>query len=217
MEFKKIWNDPVWSKVISAVIIAAGTLTLTFILSLISKRSFFDPLIIFLTSNIPVWIFIIIIIAFLFLFKINGKWTRKFKYDVDTLRMDKETFNTFRKTLPQTESINSLRYFHSSLGFTWESISDLDNFEDLSRQSDFEFFNPELEKKKNELATKVSDFLREAFIYTRPGNDKRNVHPPREENAEDHKKHVNMIDTRAREVCNLYDEFVKLGRRILKV
>ncbi|MDR0926401.1 MAG: hypothetical protein LBO69_01370 [Ignavibacteria bacterium] len=67
---KKIWNDAVWSKVISAVIFAGVLAVVSAIKSTLSEElSFFDALIFILTIDIKLWwlmVFIVIVLSVAF-------------------------------------------------------------------------------------------------------------------------------------------------------
>jgi hypothetical protein len=217
MDYKKVWTDPVWSKVIAAIIIAIGSIIFTIVYSKINNTTFQNSLINFIAIKFPLWFLIILISVFLFLFKVKRKTKKSFKYDDETLKLDKQVYEKLRQLLPQNGSINKIRYFHSSLGFTLDEIEDIEEFEDYSKYSDFEFLNPELESLKNELVEKVENFTMKAYFKTRLTDEKRRVHPTREEDLEKNRINTNDIDKSAKEVFLKYDELIKLGRRILKI
>lgn len=139
---KKIWNDPVWSKVISAVIIAIGTIVITTIFAKVNNTSFTEAWNRFWTFKIELWCLALVgIIIFLFLILIkrksnkerkflnytqgiwsNTKWQWAWKYDPKTKKY--HMFNLYtlcpkcQKGVFTAQSIYSREYNCVQCGFT---------------------------------------------------------------------------------------------------
>ena len=77
---KKIWNDPVWSKVISAAIIAIGTIIITTISAKVNNMSFTEAWGKFWALKIELWCLTLVVMALflLFVFIKKNKKERKF-------------------------------------------------------------------------------------------------------------------------------------------
>ena len=217
MNIKKIWNDPVWSKVISAVIIAIGSITIAIISSKINDKSFQKTLIQFTSVKLPLWLLLIFLSIFLIFFKIKRRKKEAFKYDDETLELDKKTFQKIKEILPPNGSMTIIRNLFSFMGIKSSHIVEIENFEDYSKQPDFEFLNPELEKVKLELVEKVNVFMTNTFFLMKQVGDKREIHPPKKDNEDKFKANMKHIDNSAKEVYLKYDELIKLCRRVLKV
>ena len=177
MSVKKIWNDPVWSKVIANGIIVALAFVLTIIWSMISAKqnqiNFKTAFVNFWSYKISLWIVVVIAILLLIIYwgwKYCG--LNKFVYDDETIKLDKAMFDKIRnELLPQEGTIGFLRHNNfAGFSFDLEKIDDLDNIEYEDRKSDFEFLNPDLEKIKIELINKISHFTSEISMNTFPTN-----------------------------------------------
>lgn len=219
-KIRKIWKDPVWSKVIATTIISLVAVIYSYILSKIKNESFESSLIALLTYKIQLWFILFIAIIGLSVNLILKKSKKKFVYDDETLKIDREIFERIRiKLLPQEGSISFLRYHSFSGSFKNSSLENLDKFEYESKKSDFEFLNPELESLKKSLNTKIANLtLTIGFETWSLPNDRQSI--PKEwqhEQPERFRMVVNELNTTAREICSVYDELIKNGRRILKV
>jgi hypothetical protein len=96
--FKKIWKDPVWSKVIAGIILAIGSLLVVWIKSLIDKTSFQTALKGLFEAKIKIVfvlaIFILYFIAREIYRKYNLPWKRK-RFAKIHKSFNKETGNQY--------------------------------------------------------------------------------------------------------------------------
>lgn len=161
---QKIWRDPVWSKVISVLIIAVSTVAYNFIVSEYKnvdfKTSFFN----FWTLDIKLWVIAVSSIGLIIFYSVvkyfKSRKIRPFEYDDKTLELDVSLFNRVRNDiLPQDGTIYWLRH-NNFAGFSFEGkyLEPLDVIEWESEKSDFEFINPQLERIKQELVKEISEF-----------------------------------------------------------
>lgn len=219
---RKIWTDPVWSKVVAAIIIAVGAIIWAFISSKINNVNFQTAWKIFWTYEIQLkWLAIIMSIILLFF------WTKpyfkksSFKYDDETIKLDRQLFEKIRtELLPQTGAISFLRYNNfAGFSFDTDSIEDLDKFEHECKKSDFEFLNPDLEKIKLELLKSIDHFTLQIAVETFPTNNGRQTVPPEWEIEQPDRFHevVNDLHKTKSQICDKYDLLIKSGRRILKI
>jgi hypothetical protein len=221
-QFKKIWADPVWSKVISAIIIAIGAVIWSAISSKISNTDFQTAWITFWNSKIVLWQ---LTAGAIIVLSVYGIWKHfratTFQYDDETIKLDQAIFQKIRtELLPQTGSIYFLRHNNfAGFSFKIESIHDLDKFELECKKSDFEFINPSLEQIKNELLEAVSDFTFQIGRHTFSTPNGRQTVPPEWELEQPDRFNtvVNDLHTTKFKICEKYDELIRLGRRVLKV
>lgn len=75
--FKKAWSDPVWSKVIAAIIIGLGTLVYTKVVSVTEHLTFKQSCDKLLETKVSVVYVLAAIIAYLFLTKLFRKRSKK--------------------------------------------------------------------------------------------------------------------------------------------
>jgi hypothetical protein len=221
-QLKKIWGDPVWSTVISAIILAIGAVIWTFISAKINDIDFQTAWTNFWTFNIPLWWLTIGSILSLLLFCLRQYFKKStFQYDDETIKLDRQVFEKIRtKLLPQTGSIYFLRHNNfAGFSFDTDNIDDLDNFEHECINSDFEFLNPDLEKIKLELLSTVTHFTEQIGLETFPTNNGRQTVPPEWELEQPERfwEVVNDFHKTKFQICDKYDELIKLARRILKI
>ncbi len=162
------------------------------------------------------------IIVLLILFGLRQKYKRSsFQYDDETIKLDRQLFEKIRtELLPQTGAIYFLRH-NNFAGFSFDAdrIEDLDNFEQECTKSDFEFLNPELEKIKMSLFNSVGDFTGQIAVQTFPTNNGRQTVPPEWEleQPERFREVVSDLHKTKLQICDKYDELIRLGRRVLKI
>ena len=186
----KFWKDPVWSKVISAIIISLGILIYNIGYSVVSKVEFGTVLTEFFKTKIQVWILLLLVILLL---------------------IGTAIFNYFKK-----DKAIQFTYDDKSLAL---DISLFDKILYDSDASDFEFLNSNLENLKVELITSIREF----DIFLGPnifsgGNNRLSV--PSEWELEQYDRFIEAVDgihSRAQILASKYDEFIKEGRKILKV
>lgn len=221
--YKKIWNDPVVSSLIATGLIAIGGIVWSAIKSTFDKdvdfkTAFCD----FLTLKIELWYFLILILLIILIIWLFRHFRKEiFIYDKDSLRLDKELFVRIRNVLlPQPGPIDFIRENNfAGFSFVLSELDGLYRISNESRNSDFEFFNPELEQHKKELVKLIDDFnviiSSETFVTERGFQ----TVPPEWEQTqpERFRKVVKDINRLQDGICEKYDEFLKLGRRILKV
>jgi hypothetical protein len=223
-KFMKLWKDQVWSKVIAFLIIGFLSVLYSFVYSLISFKKFRTSLSEFWAVDFPLWAICLIALIFL-LFILLSKYFNKnkeipYKYDADTLKLDKELFDEIRNNLlPQSEII--WLSTHNFAGYSFD-MSHFEPYQKIlvqSQKADFEFLNPNLEINKNELISMIKDFN----LFVTPnvfnaGNMRLTVPSEWElDSPERFNIAVNGIHTRTQQLSNKYTEFIKKGRRILKV
>lgn len=222
--FQKIWKDPVWSKVIAALLIGIGTVILSYIYSIISNISFQESFIAFWKTNIQLWVIALFIIIYIFIatiYKYVNLDKKKFKYDSDTLKLDISLFNKIRnELLPKNGTIEWLRHFNfAGNSFDREYLKEPSNFEYEGKQADFEFFNPELEKITKVLLFEIIRFNETMCLKTFTVGLKNQSIPSEWEltDSEGFWKLVKEIHENTHNICTKYDELVRVGRSILKV
>jgi hypothetical protein len=217
MNLKKIWNDPVWSKVISQGIIWLIIVIVPIIWSIIKVNrdeiDFKTAFVSILTFKIDLWIILLVtLILVLVYFGLTYFKQNHFSYDEDTIKLDRELFRKIRyELLPQDGSISFLRHNNfAGFSFNLDSIKDIENIEYENRKSDFEFLNPTLEKIKKELLEHISRFSNQINVNTFPTHNGFQTVPPEWEVAQPERfwKVVNDIHTETSFICDKYDEFV---------
>ncbi|GGH70332.1 large-conductance mechanosensitive channel [Filimonas zeae] len=224
-KIQKIWKDPVWSKVISALIITSGTVVYSYIISKSKDITFISSFNDFWNSPIKLWIVVVAFIVYLVIVWIKkyyqGKKNQRFVYDDKTLALDTHLFDKIRKDLlPQDGTIYWLRHNNfAGFSFNDEYLNQLDNIEYEARKSDFEFLNPELEILKNDLIREINTFTSLIAVNTFPTHNGRQTVPPEweEQQSERFWNVVNEIHKNKDRVCESYDKLITSGRRILKV
>ena len=220
--FKKIWNDPVWSKVIATIIILLGTTIWTAIKAHQNKIDFRTALANFWTYKVDIWIIFIAAVSVLAIYWFKKRFIEKiFHYDAETLELDRQIFDKIRNDLlPQNGSIYFLRNNNfAGFAFRINALDDLDKIEYENIKSDFEFFHPQLEQLKTELINKVRHFTTQIAGNTFSTKNGLQAVPPEWE-IEQPKRFWEVVDDLSRtqrEICDKYDELIRTGRRILKV
>ena len=91
----KFWNDPVWSKVISAGILTVLTAVGAYIVSLFGVNSFSDVIISILNFNIPLWLAVVVLMFGFIGYGVNRKIIQKRNRKIEVLRY-KSPFITFK-------------------------------------------------------------------------------------------------------------------------
>ena len=90
---KNIWKDSVGGNLIATVLIAILTLLCNFIVSRYKNVSFNEVFIEFWTYQIDLWIVLLFILTIIVLYSLTKS---KFKYDEETLALDRAFFNQIR-------------------------------------------------------------------------------------------------------------------------
>lgn len=222
--FKDFWKDSVWSKVISAIIIAFGTVVYNLVISKTEKIDFKTAFINFWTSSVQLWVVVLLFIAYLIatllIKNFKNKKVVKYEYNDNTLKLDLELFNKIKNDLlPQDGAIYWLRHNNfAGFSFNVEKLDQLDYIEHEAKKSDFEFLNPELEKLKTELLKEIEAFTTLMATNTFPTKNGLQSIPSEweREQPDRFRKVVNEVHENKHRLCEKYDELIRNGRRILK-
>lgn len=227
---RKIWKDPVGSKLIAAALIGLTSLIYSGVEVIITDLTFVESLQSFWNFELPAWILLILIlITILIIQRIHKKSAKKLheanedveEIDPDVLEIDRKLFNEIRSdVLPQNGSISFIRTNNfAGHSFDLDNLDDLYTFRDLNKNSDFEFLTPELETIKEELFAKIEEFTSLIALKTFPTHIGRQTVPPEWELEQPERfiETVNAIHKSATDICNHYDNLVRSGRKQLKV
>jgi hypothetical protein len=209
-KFKAIWGDPVWSKVISAGIIG---------LVIFIYNQLFGS---FWKIKIPFWsIILVVFLWFIFRTVINKISDKKeFFYDEKTHQLDIDLFEKIRNDLLTHTNVYWLRT-NNFAGYSFEGdyLSPFDMLEFVMDKPDFEFFNPNIETIKSDLMNQIRELniFMLGNIFT-SGPSRMTVPPEwEEEQPERFNTAVSGIHSRAHNIGEKYDEFIRSGRKNLKV
>ena len=223
-KIKQIWKDPVWSKVISAGIIGLVILIYNYIYSLVTNTNFKTNITAFWNSKISLWVVAVIIIVLVTIFTLiklsNRKAKDTFAYDEKTLELDIAFFNKIRNEMLTMQSIYWLRNNNfGGRGFEDELLQPFDNIEIEMERPDYDFFNPKLENLLQELMEPIKDFNSFLLLNVFSEGSHRLTVPPewRHEQSERYDEAVDGIHRRVQKLTLKYDEFVRNGRKILKI
>ena len=222
--FKKIWKDPVGSKIISAGILFLITLIYNKFQSYTEDVTFKDAFTTFWNYSIKLWIIVSVILASIIIFSFYSsiKKNKKYKYDEDTKELDTNLYIKIRdELLTDDMMMNVKQNVFSSNSFYGETLFKILDIIDESRKSYFEFLNPILESKKNDLIETISE------LHNITSVNVSGVHGtagwlsiPREWAHNDRERFDNAwksISLLENELAEKYDDFIKTGKRILKI
>ena len=224
MGIKRVWNDPVWSKVISSIIILILTSVCAIVKSYVDNTGIIDVVLSVGWKQIKLWHIVLVVVICLIGYGLYSKHklSKQFRYDQHSYNSDKELYDSILKDLTPNGSIYFLRT-NNFAGFSFH-LSSLDELEDFyhkySSDPRFEFFHPDIEKKLRTLLSDIDHFEDVICVNTFPGNrdDLQFVPPEWEEKDPKHFwKVVNSIHAAAQQVCIDYDDFVKFGKREIKI
>lgn len=224
MYIKRVWNDPVWSKVISSIILLILTSVCAIIKSYVDNTGIVDVVLSVGWKQIKLWHIVLVVVICLIGYGLYSKHKRskQFRYDQHSYNSDKELYDSILKDLTPNGSIYFLRT-NNFAGFSFH-LSSLDELEDFyqkySNDPRFEFFHPEIEQKRKTLMADIGHFEDVICINTFPGNrdDLQTVPPEWEEkDPRRFREVVNSIHAAAQQVCIDYDDFVKFGKREIKI
>lgn len=214
----KIWKDPVFSKIISVIIVALLTLLYNFISAKIGKSSFKVEFINFWSYKIALWKTLMILSVFILIFYLKSN---KFKYDEETLRIDRDFFKKFKNEYLTTEAMLATKTnTFSNNPFEAENLHAIIGILDESKKADFEFINPHLNKLKNELINEIENFysVTSRFIFGTHNSGWLSIpaeweytQPARLEEAQ------KLISKQENVLTEKYEKLITKGRRILKV
>jgi hypothetical protein len=214
---KKIWKDPVGGNLIASFLLGISTLLYNFIVSQFDNASFKEVFIDFWTFQIELWLVVLIFFAFMMLFSL---FRSKFKYDEDTLALDRALFNKIRNW----EGMEKLVMEIKSNGFSsrpvkFNRIETMIDFSEESKKPDFHFFNPTLNQIKDKLVIELSnlDSVLTGNVYS--GNNNWVSIPSEWKYSQKDRMLKAMKDVKAQEdiFTEVYQNFITKGRTILKV
>lgn len=207
----KLWKDPVWSKVIATSILGIAAILFQFKNLLFIKINLWIVLILLATSSI-----------FIFLFSKNKKQFT-FEYDLEALELDKKLFNHIRNDLLTKDVLANLHHNNfSNDSFLKENFDFLHKTISESENPQFEFLNSNLENSKNELITAIKQFQTTSLgrIYSAPSKSRTDYDYLGIPKDWDDKRFFEAMDAIEIQENNVYlktENFLKLGRRILKI
>ena len=220
----KIWKDPVGSKIISTFIIGLGLIIFNSIYALTSELNFKIAFNNFFDIQIKFWISILFFLLYLIsrgiftLYKKNK--FKSYKYDDKSLELDTALFNKIKNELLVNDSIRWVRTNNfAGFSFIEDYLRPFDNIEYESQAADFEFLNPNLENLKNQLVESILDFNSFLLPNIFNGGNNRLTVPPEWE-TDQYERFVKVVDgihQRTQVLAKKYDQFIKEGRRTLKV
>ncbi len=216
-KFFTIWKDPVWSKVISAAIIIFFSLGYNFYIAKFKGISFATAFLNFWSYKVDLWFvatLAAIIAATFFLFN------NRFKYDEETLKLDRTLFNHIR----EDHSIIDFFLEVKSNGFSTRPVDSnrihtiIEVIEE-SKKPDYQFFNPRLNKLKNDLIRELEnlDSVLSGNIYG-AGIGWLSIPSEWEYNQPDRMEKA-IADVRKQEdiFTETFQNFITKGRKVLKV
>lgn len=219
-KIKKIWKDPVISKVISVGIVGLLILIYNYINSKIGNTTFKGEFIKFWTLKFEIWKILVFLTISLTIYFLSQSF-KKFNYDEETLKLDRDFFIKIRDTyLTEGMMLVPKSNGFSSNAFSAESLHRILEVREESKKSSFEFINPKLEKKKNEVINEIQKLYEVTSKHIFGTNNSSWLSIPREWAHDDRER----FDKAWKEILmqeNLltlkYDDLIKTGRRTLKI
>ena len=220
---KKFFSNQYVSNIIIGLLFFILPSLIPLVKSKINNESFIKEFEIFWTYKIDLWFYILtiflIVILLIAVFKVWSKRTI-IKYDSESIKVDRQLFNKIHEEmLRQDGTIYWLRSQHFGSAFLDKYMHPLIAFEHESFKSNFEFLNPKLESLKNKLVNNIKEF-NESLTSNTFGHGKNGQSVPPEwryEQKERYEKAVEELNKLADDICNNYDNFIRTGRKILKV
>lgn len=221
-KFKKIWTDPVLSKIISFGLIGLITLLINALKSYSNQTDFQTEFLTFWNLEIKLWI----VSLFLFLIYISFLFTKRkkkgFTYDKETLELDKKFFEKIRTELfNQNAVLNLKNNTFSSCPIETSEFDFVGNTLRLFDNPNSEFLNPKLEELKIKLTNSLENLdenLRNSLFgnghYT--GEDII-VSLPKEWEYERYMAKQKEMRDAENETFNNFEQLVKESRRVLKI
>ena len=222
--FKNVWKDPVWSKVISALIVALLASGYASVKAYITNAGLWDTVKSIFVSYIPLWCIVLTFFVILIVYGIIVKYRklRTFKYDNHSYENDKRLYDMVMKDLTPHGSITFLRSNNfAGFSFHLSSIKELEVFfYKYSDNPQAEFLNPKIENEFKTLLADIKSF-QDLICYNTfaVGTDDLQTVPSEweEEKPEQFWSVVNDLHSAATKVCDDYDRFVRLGKREIKL
>lgn len=214
---KNIWRDSVGGNLIATVLIAILTLLHNFIVSRYKNISFKEVFIEFWTYQIDLWLVLLFILTIVVLYSLIKS---KFKYDEETLALDRAFFNQIRNWEGMVDLVLEIKsHGFSSRSVKFEIIQTIISIREESEKPDFHFFNPVLNKIKARLLIEFEnlDSVLNGNIYS-ANNGWMSI--PREweyDQRERMLKAKSEIKKQEDIFTEVYQNFITQGRKILKV
>jgi hypothetical protein len=165
------------------------------------------------------WVFTAVLLAATALYKVI-RWKSTFRYDAQMLELDKALYHKIKsEILPQDHLISWLREKDFGVGFDYKYISDLGKIIEENRHPDFQFFHPQLEKRKVQLVAAVADLLEAMNSYLFGNEDGLLSVPPEWEyrQPERYYEALSALSEKSGQVCNCFDDLIRTGRRLMKI
>lgn len=221
---KKVWKDPVGSKVISVLIVALLASGYASVKAYITNAGLWDTVKSIFVSYMPQWCIVLALFAVFLLYGITVKYRKRrtFKYDNHSYENDKRLYDMVMKDLPPHGSISFLRSNNfAGFSFHLSSIKELESFfYKYSDNPQAEFFNPQIENEFKTLLADINSF-QDLICYNTfaVGTDDLQTVPSEweEEKPEQFWSVINDLHNAAAKVCDDYDRFVRLGKREIKL
>lgn len=239
MNLKKIWNDPVWSKIISVIIIAIFTLIYKYVDVNFSKDYIVKFLNLWINEILYFGITLSTIIVVIFFMKhkknknlkncfddvtietIFEQPKLKEKYNEDSKNLDIILFNRIRNEyLSADKEISWLREQNFNFGFNRNNaLVFFDIHDKIGNNPNFEFLNTELETARKELFKNIENFNNNLSVLTFPeGKFVQSVPKEWKFNfPEKYEKSAFKLNESRTKLIDSYDNLIRLGRNILKV
>lgn len=235
-KINEIWKDPVWSKVISAIIIGLFTIAYNYAISKINNESFKQTFKNFWKSKFELWQVGILVVALLIISiifykrknkpidnpfeEINIENLSNMDYTEDHKILDIGLFNKIRNEYLTDNEVSWLREqdfnfgFNRNIAFTFFNLTDK-----IHENPNFEFFNEEIEEFKNKLIKSVQIFNHNLSNETYPSGEIMQSVPKewRLSNPEKFNYAVTILNQSKKELLDTYDSFIRAGRRTLRV
>jgi len=215
---KRIWNDQVGSKVISAGIIFIISTIYISIESYYKDKSFNKVLTEILNLKIDIKTMLIYALLLSILFVIFHL-IFGFKYSETTKKSDIDLFDSIRNNvLDQGNTIHFLREFNFRGRFNLRNLDGLDNFIGSCRRTDFKFVNPKLEKIKEQLNNEIIKFSGIVAMKTFSENGLQGIPREWEKNKPtEFNEVISDMNNTATNICQLYDKLIIKGRKELDI
>lgn len=214
---KNVWKDSVGGNLIATVLIAILTLLYNFIVSRYKNVSFKEVFIDFWTYQIDLWIVLLLVLTIIVLYSLTKS---KFKYDEETLALDRAFFNQIRNWEGMVDLVLEIKsHGFSSRSVKFEVIQTMISIQEESNKPDFHFFNPVLNKIKARLLIEFEnlDSVLTGNIY---GNNNGWLSIPSEWEYSQRERMLKAErDIKKQEdiFTEVYQNFIIQGRKILKV
>lgn len=214
---KNVWKDSVGGNLIATVLIAILTLLYNFIVSRYKNISFNEVFIDFWTYQIDLWIILLLILMIIVLYSLTKS---KFKYDEETLALDRAFFNQIRNWEGMVDLVLEIKsHGFSSRPVKFERIETILSIQEESKKPDFHFFNPVLNKIKTRLLTEFEnlDSVLTGNIYEKH-NGWMSI-PSEWEYSQRERMLKAESDIKKQEdiFTEVYQNYITQGRKILKV